>query len=160
MTNTEVWNDLAQRLQRLHSAAAAMSGARAPHGQATGSEAMRWADALEGTATMDDPAASFADPGEAADALLTHLIPEHEQNGSAFWRTELGRAIARAGRAPERQGPAASWHTAGDASARVPGAVLAAILGVSRNRAFELQKAGRLLTADQVATELRAREAS
>lgn len=160
MTNVEVANDLAQRLLRLHMSVAAMTGEYSPLPRPIGEQALWWAEALEGAATMGTLGSlglgGFADPGDAADVLLTHLITEREQNGSAFWGTDLGRAIAAAGRAPVRPGP----EHLGDDGARVPGATLAAILGVSRNRAFELQKAGRLLTAAQVADELRAREAS
>lgn len=109
-----------------------------------------WAKALEGTQEWE-PGIPYP-AGHAAEAVLQHLIPAHERNGSAFWGTALGRTIALLGHAPISTGP-----ELGSTGPRVGGAVVGAILGITRSRVFELQKAGRLLTQAQVAEELRTR---
>lgn len=133
---TTMKEDLTQRLRRLDVAWAAMNGQQAQPEAGIATWAGWWADALNGD----------VDPDSAAYQVLRYLVPEHEAAGSAFWATELGRAIARRGYAPVNE------------SGQVPAATVGAILGFSRARAHELQQRGRLSTPNLVAAALRERE--
>jgi hypothetical protein len=132
-------DDLADRLWRLEKAWNAVHGisvAGAPDVQAAA-----LADGLRGVGP--------ADPGKASILVAEHLVNEHEARTTAFWRSELGRALARWEKAPVDPD-----------TEQVSPSIVAAIMGVSRQRAFELQKSGRWCTPMQIAVALREREAA
>jgi hypothetical protein len=76
-------------------------------------------------------------------AVQTHLGAL--DGSSAFWSTPLGRVLAWYGFAPV------------DPRGSVSPSVVGAVLGMSRQRAAEIQKSGRLLTAQRLADELKRR---
>lgn len=133
--------DLAPRIDRLAGAYRELFGIELT---LLGGICRQWAEALCGP----DKAA-----GQVARELLEHLVPEAEQRGSAFWGTALGRAIAWWTGGPLDSGDQAAMP----GGSTVSRAAVAEIFGFTRQRLFELQKAGRLCTQDQVKDEMRAR---
>jgi hypothetical protein len=141
-----IMDDLAARVKRVNQAWATVSNQAEASDERIGDIALWWAAALEGYASFDSTRELF-DPETAARLLLEQAVPEAEAATSEFWGTALGRALARCGAAPIN-----------DVTERVGAAVLGEILGVTRQRAFDLQKAGRMCTPKQVADELKRRD--
>lgn len=140
--NEDIKDDLARRLARLDIAWHAMRGQDGAAPEVIETRARWWEMALAGDLGQAKPA------DEAAYQVLRYLVPEAEAAESGFWRSDLGRTIARYGYAPVN----------GDG--QVPAAVVGAIMGFTRSRAHELQQRGRLCTPALVAWALIEREAS
>lgn len=76
-----------------------------------------------------------------ATLVQVHLVEQAESGSHTFWGSPLGRAVA--------------WWTGGPEGASA--SVLAALLGTSRQRIYELRNLGRLTNPAQVREEMRGR---
>lgn len=130
----ELYDDLLRRVWALQTAWRAVSEL-ADDGTDPGHLAARWAASLRGTGRQNADAAAYQ--------VLRYLVSEHEATTVGFWGSELGRTIVRVGYAPT-----------GPDGETVSASIAAAILGVTRQRVFELQRKGRYRTPAQVCAAL------
>lgn len=132
LEHEDVLRELQARLLRLHNSYGQMISDKASYLTAVDA-ATRWAAVI-----TYDPM--------AAQRVLDHLVSSHERATTGWWSSPLGRAVAWCIGIPVPDG-----HEL------IPTALVEAALGVSKQRAHELRRAGRAVTQEQIRDEMRGR---